>query len=66
MGLIRQYKSEGKWQDSQLEMYDVSLTPHFDMGTEHFYYDGPHCMLDLGFLHFYWRNWNCKKCHADL
>lgn len=38
----------------------------FRFGSEHLYYDGPHCSWSLGFLHFAW-SWDwCKKCEAEL
>lgn len=65
IGLIHQHKLSGKWYSSHTDVYKVSLTPYFEVGTEHVYYDGPHCMLDLGFIHFMWGNWKCKRCFSD-
>jgi hypothetical protein len=44
---------------------DVALTRKFKWGSQHAYYDGPHCAFFLGFIHFHWAwNW-CKKCMPD-
>lgn len=31
-------------------------------GSYHFYYDGPHCSLSLGWMTLAWQNWKCKRC----
>lgn len=52
----RTHHAVGRW---------FSVTNHFKWGGEHFYYDGPHCMFSVGFLHFGWSNWECKECLGD-
>lgn len=43
----------------------LSITKHFHFGVEHMYYDGPHCLYSLGFLHLcYEPDW-CTKCMLD-
>ena len=29
------------------------------------YYDGPHCSKSFGWFHFFWSDWDCKKCLED-
>lgn len=43
----------------------ASLSTRFRWGSDHGYYDGPHCSFSLGFLHFAWSHWWCKKCMPD-
>ena len=68
-GFVHQHKRDDKWYSSHTSVYEVSLTTSFRLGTCHVYYDGPHCCLDVGFLHFMWggnplTGW-CKKCMPD-
>lgn len=46
------------------DYYDVSVTKHFSLGQEHFWYDGPHCSFNLGFLHVNWSgsDSDCERC----
>ena len=53
--------SDAKWQGAG-SYYDISLTPHWDFGGHHAYYDGPHCSFSLGYLHFNWSGDDCEKC----
>ena len=64
-GFVHQHQLKGVWYSSHTTTYEVSLTTKFALGQEHIYYDGPHCMLDLGFLHIQWINRNCKRCMGD-
>jgi hypothetical protein len=50
------------------QYYCVSVTNAWKLGSEHIYYDGPHCSFSMGFLHFSWTGWNgwCKKCESDM
>lgn len=47
--------------------FAANITPHFDIGEEHIYYDGPHCSFSLGYLHLCWegdpRTGWCEKCY---
>ncbi len=42
--------------------YNISLTHFFALGRYHQYYDGPNCSFSLGFIHFNWGRYFCKKC----
>lgn len=43
----------------------VGFTRKFKWGSDHIYYDGPHCARYFGFVRFHW-SWNwCKKCMPD-
>lgn len=72
IGLEREYKrideADSEWRTIQT-FFGVSITSHFRLGMDHVYYDGPHCMLSIGFLHLYWDGnpWtgDCKKCWGD-
>jgi hypothetical protein len=56
------FKDDGEWHSLHHDDRGVSITSHWAWGGEHVYYDAPHCMFSLGFLHFHWNDWNCKKC----
>lgn len=50
--------------------YGNYLTVGFDkryrgFGMEHTYYDGPNCVLNLGFFFIAWSFGRCKKCELD-
>lgn len=47
------------------EYFNLNVTRYFRLGSEHMYYDGPHCSFSLGFLHFNWSYWWCKKCMPE-
>jgi len=68
IGFVWQYKnkSNGEWESSHTTVYEVWLDNKFRFGREHYYYDGPHCMLHLGWITFCWcgnpfTKW-CEKC----
>lgn len=68
-GFVHQYHCRDEWQSSETAIYRVSVSRNWRWGREHVYYDGPHCMLMLGFLRFDWcgspfTQW-CKKCMPD-
>ena len=54
MGFVHQHqhKSDLKWNDNHSALYEISLVKSFRFHTQHIYYDGPHCMLQLGWLRF--------------
>lgn len=54
-----------KWRKSPIDYYVISLTKYFAFGRDHVYYDGCHCSLSLGFLHFSWNPSACRKCFID-
>lgn len=67
IGLVKQYISNsGKYESSHTEAYDISLNRNFKFGFEHTYYDGPHCLLYIGFIAIQYNGvkW-CKKCMPD-
>jgi hypothetical protein len=57
-------RPDPEWR-SACDYFAVSLTKHFMFGSDHAYYDGPHCSFSLGFFHFNWSYWWCKKCMPD-
>ena len=64
----RSRKTE-KWRNSTAGYYVVRLWRRLWFGVRHDYYDGPHCMLSLGWLRFEWtgdlRDQWCTKCMPD-
>lgn len=69
LGLVNQHqwKSTGEWRSSHVGNLEVYVNGNWAWGAEHFYYDGPHCMFSLGFIHFHYpaRGGWCKKCMPD-
>jgi len=81
IGIVHQYKYRDtqKWNSSHTTAYGLCLwilngkkfrDPWYGVfGISHNYYDGPHCALNLGWLHIYWggdpRTGWCKKCMPD-
>jgi hypothetical protein len=57
-------KDDLKWYSART-YFNVSLTKYWFWGSDHYYYDGPHCSFSVGFLHFGWNYWWCKKCRPD-
>ncbi len=53
-----------KWNTAHV-FFAINITKKFAFGSEHLYYDGPHCFFSVGFIHFYWQNNNCKKCYEE-
>jgi len=68
VGLYHQFqtRSDGQWHTSHTTLYDAQLGFPIRFGTDHWYYDGPHCSLELGLLHFNWcgRDGWCDKCYG--
>lgn len=65
------YKSRetGNWHGIHSEMWGFAIHKKWRWGSEHLYYDGPHCSLSLGFLTINWSgnpftHW-CKKCAGE-
>jgi hypothetical protein len=56
---------EPEWNDSHVEVFGANVSNRFHLGSEHHYYDGPHCSFSLGWLHFAWFNDTCKKCWGE-
>lgn len=44
------------------EYIALNLTPHWNFGFNHIWYDGPHCSFSMGRLHLCWNIFNCRKC----
>lgn len=64
-----QCKSTDKWESSHSTLYEICINGRWCWGSQHIYYDGPHCSFSIGFIHFNWggspwTNW-CKKCMPD-
>lgn len=51
-----------KWNPFHQEGFSVAIGGDFQFGSDHVYYDGNHCSLHLGWLHFYWSSYPCSKC----
>ena len=64
LGLFHQYqhKSDGTWHTSHTDDLSIAITPHWMWGDRHMYYDGPHCVFSLGFVHIHYSRlgWRCK------
>lgn len=69
IALERDYKRrdepDAEWRPVRT-FFGITVTSYFRFGMDHVYYDGPHCMLSIGFLHLYWDGnpWtgSCKQC----
>jgi hypothetical protein len=71
IGFEWQYKDKTnrEWNTCHSQVYEIYFGKPFQFGTQHIYYDGPHCMFSLGLIHFCWggnpfTGW-CKKCMPD-
>lgn len=67
IGLVKQYLDKsGKYDSSHTEVYEISVNKYFKFGFDHIYYDGPHCLLYIGFIAIQYNGtkW-CKKCMPD-
>lgn len=49
-----------------MDYYVIRFLSKWRVGTQHIYYDGPHCSLYLGFIQLDWRNDRCKQCHEGM
>lgn len=61
-----QYKDD-TWNDSHTTVAEIYLSC-WKLGSDHFWYDGEHCSLHLGWIHFRWGNLfvrSCKKCLGE-
>lgn len=65
--IINQYKLKDltEWTNSSTLVYGVEFTKHFEIGSEHIYYDGTHCFFSIGWMHIRYHNPNCKKCRSN-
>lgn len=66
--VVHQHEYDGKWFSSHTNAYGISRSNVWKFGTQHVYYDGPHCSFHIGKICVYWggdprTNW-CKKCYA--
>lgn len=43
----------------------ISITKRFSLGTDHVYFDGPHCIYSVGFIHLCHEPDWCTKCMPD-
>lgn len=63
-GLFHQYqnKSDGTWHTSHTDNLAIVINRHWLWGDKHMWYDGPHCVFSLGFLHMHYSRlgWRCK------
>lgn len=63
IGLVHEYTNDGgKTWSLANRYYTLCITRHWTIGEYHLYYDGPHCSLSLGFLHYNWSSDWCIKC----
>lgn len=64
LGFVQQGRSRQsqEWSSSHVAVHEVNITRHWAWGSDHIYWDGPHCFYSFGFVHFGWMNWNCKRC----
>lgn len=67
LGFVHQHqnKSTSEWGSSHSSLYEISFRRPFRLGSDHFYYDGPHCSFSLGWLHFNWGGQSCNKCMPE-
>jgi len=65
-GLSFQYRSDklDKWLYKG-RYYTANITNRWRWGRSHVYYDGPHDMFSIGYLHFLWQGDWCKKCYDE-
>jgi hypothetical protein len=63
-GLFHQYqhKSDGSWNTSHTDCLSIAITSYWSLGESHAWYDGPHCVFSIGFLHIHYSRlgWRCK------
>ena len=70
LGIIAQHQTDDEvWRDTHSRIFGVSVTKHWAFGSEHIYYDGPHCSFSLGPIHIVWgggiRSAWCDKGYDD-
>ena len=54
-----------EWSDmNHVSYYGIHLNwNYWSFGFDHIFYDGPHCMFNIGPIQIqYGGNWDCKKC----
>lgn len=70
IGFIHEHQSKDMvWKQSHTAVFGITVTKLFRFGTDHVYYDGPHCQLCLGYIYILWggnpfTNW-CDKCSGE-
>lgn len=64
IGFIHQHQlQDGQWYNSHTNVYGLWRSQRWQLGDDHFYYDGPHCFCHLGPIHLQLGgNWDCLKC----
>lgn len=66
LDVVEQYKPNNtkEWLDSHTSCYGIRISKYWFFGFNHIYHDGPHCFLDLGFIHIQYppRGGWCTKC----
>lgn len=56
----------GAWRPTAGRYYSVGMTKDFKWGSDHVYYDGPHCSFSIGCLYFAWSpKCRCLKCEPE-
>lgn len=68
IGKYYQYFSteNNKWNDTHTNnVYLCINLKRWYWGSEHYYYDGPHCSFSIGPVHFCWGPDWCAKCMPD-
>lgn len=58
-GNARGYNSE--WHPASY-YFTLAISKKFKWGSNHVYYNGPHCSFSIGPIHLSWSYWWCKKC----
>jgi hypothetical protein len=60
--LPRPVTDESRWSYLTSGYFGVSVSEHWMWGSDHGYYDGPHCSFSVGPVHFLWSYWRCERC----
>jgi len=65
LGFIHQHHLGGEWRDSHTLVYSIFLMEEWSWGMDHFWWDGPHCILGLGRIRIQWFRDGCRKCNGE-
>jgi hypothetical protein len=56
---------DGDWSCSRAYSVGFRSKWRFRLLPEHFYYDGPNCCINWGFVGAWWQPLQCEKCWPD-